>query len=266
MGVTMQADESLPVEASQDATVVTEESSTPEVLESETPEATEDKKSKGVQKRIDELTANWRNEQREKEWLRQQYEMLQQQVQTPKQPEPVKAAPQGRPSIDQFEDVNDFVEAVSDWKLRQYESTREASSAQEREQREQQALISKVNQSIDKARQKYADFDDVVTNNANVAMSTATAIALTDMAGGMDVAYHLGRNPAEAQRIANLPQSLQFVEIGKIEAALTANTRKTTTAPPPVGSQLAGSAGGGEPKDIKEWMAWRNEQLRNRQK
>lgn len=258
-------DESLPVEASEAAVVVSEESATPEVLESATPEATEDKKSKGVQKRIDELTANWRNEQREKEWMRQQLESLQKQVQ-PQQPAVATKTAEGRPSIDQFEDVNDFVEAVSDWKLRQYESTREASSAQEREQREQQALISKVNQSIDKARQKYADFDDVVTNNSGVAMSTATAIALTDMAGGMDVAYHLGRNPAEAQRIANLPQSLQFVEIGKIEAALTANTRKTTTAPPPVGSQLAGSAGGGEPKDIKEWMAWRNEQLRNRQK
>lgn len=266
MGVTMQADESLPVEASQDATVVTEESSTPEVLESATPEATEDKKSKGVQKRIDELTANWRNEQREKEWLRQQYEMLQQQVQTPNQPEPVKAAPQGRPSIDQFEDVNDYVEAVTDWKLRQAESAREAQSRQEREQREQQELISKVQNGADKARQKYQDFDDVVLNNHNVPISPFAAAALVDMENGMDVAYHLGKNPAEAMRIASLPQNRQLIEIGRIEAALASNTRKTTAAPPPVGSQLAGSAGGGEPKDIKEWMAWRNEQLRNRQK
>lgn len=258
-------EDSQPVEASSDAPVVTEETSTPEVLESAAPEATEGQKSKGVQKRIDELTANWRNEQREKEWMRQQLETLQKQVQPQQHTAPAKVA-EGRPSIDQFDDVNDFVEAVSDWKLKQHESAREAMSSQEREQREQQALISKVNQSIDKARQKYADFDDVVTNNANVAMSTATAIALTDMANGMDVAYHLGRNPAEAQRIANLPQSLQFVEIGKIEAALAANTRKTTAAPPPVGSQLSGSAGGGEPKDIKEWMVWRNAQLSNRQK
>lgn len=258
-------DDSQPVEASSDAPVVTEESSTPEVQESAAPEATEGQKSKGVQKRIDELTANWRNEQREKEWMRQQLETLQKQVQ-PQQPTAPAKASEGRPSIDQFDDVNDFVEAVSDWKLKQHESAREAMSSQEREQREQQALISKVNQSIDKARQKYADFDDVVTNNPNVAMTTATAVALTDMASGMDVAYHLGRNPAEAQRIANLPQSLQFVEIGKIEAALAANTRKTTAAPPPVGSQLSGSAGGGEPKDIKDWMVWRNAQLSNRQK
>lgn len=262
----MQNDESLPVEASADAPVVTEESSTPEVQEAAAPEATEDKKSKGVQKRIDELTANWRNEQREKEWLRQQYEMLQQQVQQPTPQQPQAKAPEGRPTIDQFDDVNDYVEAVTDWKLRQAETDREARTRQEREQREQQELLSKVQKSTDKARQKYPDFDDVVLNNREIPISPFTAAALADMEGGMDVAYHLGKNPAEAQRIASLPQNRQLIEIGKIEAALAANTRKTTAAPPPVGSQLAGSAGGGEPKDIKEWMAWRNQQIANRQK
>lgn len=259
-------DDSQPVEASQDAPEVTEESSTPEVLESAAPEATEDKKSKGVQKRIDELTANWRNEQREKEWLRQQYEMLQKQVQAPQQPTAPAKAPEGRPSIDQFEDVNDYVEAVTDWKLKQADSLREASSKQEREQRAQQEVVSKINQQIDKARQKYSDFDDVVLNNPSLPIPQHIAATLADMDGGMDVAYHLGMNPDAAQRIASLPPGRQLVELGKIEAALASNTRKTTSAPPPVGSQLAGSAGGGEPKDIKEWMAWRNAQLSNRQK
>lgn len=266
MGIAMQDDESLPVEASEAALVVPEESATPEALESATPEATEDKKSKGVQKRIDELTANWRSEQREKEWLRQQYEMLQKQVQPQqKQPEPVKAV-DGRPSIDQFEDVNDFVEAVTDWKLKQADATREATSKQEQAQREQQELVSKVNQSAEKARLKYPDFDDVVLNNRDVPISPSTAAALVGMENGMDVAYHLGRNPAEAQRIASLPQDRQLIEIGRLESALAQNTKKVTSAPAPVGSQLAGSAGGGEPKDIKEWMAWRNAQLSNRQK
>src|SRR5574343_223099 len=132
MGLAMQNDETLPVEASQDAPeVVTEESSTPEA-EAAQPETPEDKKSKGVQKRIDELTANWRNEQREKEWLRQQYEMLQKQVQ-PKEPEQAKPAPEGMPNIDNYADVNDYVREMVAWNLKQAETQREAQERQRRE-------------------------------------------------------------------------------------------------------------------------------------
>lgn len=257
-------DNSLPVEASQDAPVVTEESSTPEVQESAAPEATEDKKSKGVQKRIDELTANWRNEQREKEWLRQQYEMLQKQVQPQQQEQPKQPKAEGAPNIDDFADVNEYVRHMVAWEMSQAETAREAKEREKREKEQQQQLATKANEAIGKARQKYADFDEVVLQNTEVPISEYAAQAMAEMENGMDVAYHLGKNPAEASRIASLPPYRQLVELGKIEAAIS--VKKVTSAPPPVGSQLAGTAGGGEPKDIKEWMAWRNAQLSNRQK
>ena len=257
-------DETTPaVEPSQDAPEVPEESSTPEA-EAAQPETHEDKKSKGVQKRIDELTANWRNEQREKEWLRQQYEMLQQQVAQPKAPEQPKPVVDGRPKIEDFEDVNEYVEKVTEWKLSQVEKAKSEAARMEAEQKAQQELRSKVNQRVDTARQKYADFDDVVLANPSLTITEFAVQALADMDKGMDVAYHLGKNPAEAARIASLPQSLQLVELGRIEAALAYSTKKVTAAPAPVGSQLGGSAGGGEPDDIKAWMAWRNAQLSNR--
>lgn len=258
----MQDENTLAVEPSLDAPEVPAESSTPEA-DTAQPEAPEDKKSKGVQKRIDELTANWRNEQREKEWLRQQYEMLQQQVQTAK-PEAPRPVVEGRPKIEQFEDVNDFVEAMSEWKLSQADKARTEASRQEAEQRQQQELQARVSTMVDSARQKYADFDEVVLSNAAIPISQFAAEALVNMEKGADVAYHLGKHPQEAARIASLPEKIQLVELGRIEAALTLSVKKVPQAPAPVGSQLGGSAGGGEPEDIKAWMAWRNAQVSNR--
>ena len=260
-------DETTPaVEPSQDAPeVITEESSTPEA-ESAQPETHEDKKSKGVQKRIDELTANWRNEQREKEWLRQQYEMLQKQVQTaaPKPVEQPKAAPSDRPKIEEFEDVNDYVEAVTEWKLTQAEKAKAEAAKQEAERKQQQELQTRVSTMVESARQKYADFDEVVLSNPSLVISQFAAEALAGMEKGADVAYHLGKSPAEAARIASLPQSLQLVELGQIAATLKLSEKKVTQAPAPVSSQLGGPAGGGEPEDIRAWMEWRRNQLSNR--
>lgn len=262
----MHIEDTPAVEPSQDAPeVITEESSTPEA-ESAQPETHEDKKSKGVQKRIDELTANWRNEQREKEWLRQQYEMLQSQVHAkpeakPEQPKPVA---EGAPRIEDYEDVNEYVRSAVAWELTQTEKVKAEAAKREAEQRQQQELQAKVSIMVDSARQKYADFDDVVLSNPSLVISQFAAEALAGMANGADVAYHLGKAPAEAARIAQLPQSLQLVELGQIAATLKLSEKKVTAAPAPVSSQLGGPAGGGEPEDIKAWMEWRNAQLSNR--
>jgi hypothetical protein len=39
---------------------------------------------------------------------------------------------------------------------------------------------------------------------------------------GPDIAYHLGKNPAEAERISKLAPALQLVELGKIASKLEA--------------------------------------------
>lgn len=265
MELAMQIENTPAVEPSQDAPeVVTEESSTPEA-ESAQPETHEEKKSKGVQKRIDELTANWRNEQREKEWLRQQYEMLQSQIHKPAQPvEQPKSVPSEAPNIEEFEDVNEYVRAAVAWELTQTEKVKAEAARQEAEKRQQQEFQAKVFTMVDSARQKYADFDEVVLSNPSLVISQFSAEALAGMANGADVAYHLGKSPSEAARIAQLPQPLQLVELGQIAATLKLSEKKVTAAPAPVASQLGGPAGGGEPEDIKAWMEWRNNQLRNR--
>jgi len=260
-----------PVEASAEAAVVdTEVSATTEATESESSQATQEQKPKGVQKRIDELTANWRQAEREKEWMRQQIEKLQAQPPKPDQPQQ-QATPKhdGRPTIDQFDDVNEFVDAMTEWKLTQRDTQRSEAEKKQQAEKTQAEQQRRIDEQVTKARQKHADFDDVVMQNPDLAITSDMAMAMVEMgeAGG-DVAYHLGKNPQEAARIAQLPPARQLMELGRLEAQLALSVKKVTSAPAPVGSQITGSAGSSGLSDgmsTKEWIAARNAQL-HRQK
>ncbi len=92
---------------------------------------------------------------------------------------------------------------------------------------------------------------------------------------GPDVAYYLGANPKEADRIARMSPYLQAKEIGRIEAKLVADppAKKTTSAPAPIKPVTARTSGAPaydttDPRSIKtmsasEWIeAERQRQMR----
>jgi hypothetical protein len=62
----------------------------------------------------------------------------------------------------------------------------------------------------------------------------AESIQASDI--GPDVAYYLGVNPKEAERISKLSPILQAKEIGRLEAKIASEpmTKKTTSAPAPI--------------------------------
>jgi hypothetical protein len=84
---------------------------------------------------------------------------------------------------------------------------------------------------------------------------------------GPDVAYYLGANPKEADRISRLAPYVQAKEIGRIEAKLASEpmVKKTSSAPPPFTPVTASSKGAStydttDPRSIKsmstsEWIA-----------
>lgn len=109
------------------------------------------------------------------------------------------------------------------------------------------------------AREKFADYD-VVARNPNVSITPAMAEIIRDSDVGPDLAYHLGKNPTEAARIAALPSTRQAVELGKLEARVTAPKPLPKQPPPPV-SPVSGVAAGGtkDPNEMSmaEFKAWR---------
>jgi hypothetical protein len=164
-------------------------------------------------------------------------------------------------------DPDAYAEALAARKAEELLAKREA-------EREQMALLEAYHDREEAAREKYDDFEQVAYNpSLPITSVMAQTIQASDM--GPDLAYYLGANPKEAERISRLPQFLQAKEIGRIEARLADNppVKKTTNAPPPIKPVTAKGASAGsyettDPRSVSamstsEWIeAERRRQIR----
>jgi hypothetical protein len=138
---------------------------------------------------------------------------------------------------EQFDSTDAYVEALAAQKAEQL--------LEQREQRRQQSeLLESYHDREEKAREKYDDFAQVAYNpNLPITDVMAQSIQSSDI--GPEMAYHLGANPKEAERISRLSPILQAKEIGKLEAKLAADppVKKTSNAPTPISPITARSTG-----------------------
>lgn len=153
--------------------------------------------------------------------------------------QPAPAAPpvpREIPPADQFESVEAYAQALAE--------KRAAELVQQREAQQQQAQVLESHRDREEsAREKYDDYEDVVYNpKLQITPIMAQTIQASDM--GPDVAYYLGTNPKEAERIARMPAIAQAKEIGRIEAKIASAppVKKTTSAPTPISPVSARSA------------------------
>ena len=159
---------------------------------------------------------------------------------------------------EQFASNEDYVEALAEQRAEQ--------KLAEREQRKQQAeILETYHDKEEEVRAKYEDFEQVAYN-PNLPITTVMAQSIQASDNGPEVAYHLGANPKEAERISRLSPIMQAKEIGKIEAQLAANppVKKTSNAPAPISPVSARTTGSPaydttDPRSIKsmstsEWI------------
>jgi hypothetical protein len=138
---------------------------------------------------------------------------------------------------EQFASNEDYVEALAEQRAEQ--------KLAEREQRKQQAeILETYHDKEEEVRAKYEDFEQVAYN-PNLPITTVMAQSIQASDNGPEVAYHLGANPREAERISRLSPIMQAKEIGKIEAQLAANppVKKTSNAPAPISPVSARTTG-----------------------
>jgi len=147
-----------------------------------------------------------------------------------------QVAPSEIPTPDQFQSPNDYAEFIrleADKLVQQREAARQQSQVLESyQEREEQA------------RDKYDDFEQVAYNpNLPITNVMAETIQHSDI--GPELAYYLGTNPKDAERISRLSPYMQAKEIGKIEAKLADNPpiKKTTSAPAPISPVTARTTG-----------------------
>jgi hypothetical protein len=147
-----------------------------------------------------------------------------------------QVVPTDLPSPDQFQsptDYAEFIRAEADKLVQQREAAKQQSQVLESyQEREEQA------------RDKYDDFEQVAYNpNLPITNVMAETIQHSDI--GPELAYYLGSNPKDAERISRLTPFMQAKEIGKIEAKLADNppVKKTTSAPAPISPVTARTSG-----------------------
>jgi hypothetical protein len=138
------------------------------------------------------------------------------------------SAPAEVPSADQFSTVDAYADALATRKAEELVSQRE-------NQRQQAQVLEQYHDREEKARDKYTDFEQVAYN-PNLPITTVMAQTIQASDVGPDVAYYLGANPKEAERISRLAPFMQAKEIGRIEAKVAdaPPVRRTTNAPAPI--------------------------------
>jgi len=182
----------------------------------------------------------------------------------------VQEAPAGTaelPAPEQFESVDAYADALAVRKAEELLVKREAD-------RQKMDMLEAYQDREEEARGKYEDFEQVAYNpKLPITSVMAETIQASDI--GPDLAYYLGTNPREADRISRLTPFLQAKEIGKLEAKISSAPvlKKTTSAPPPI-APISGRGTGSpshdttDPRSIKsmstsEWIeAERQRQIR----
>ena len=196
------------------------------------------------QKRIDEVTRQKYDAQREADYWRGLAEgrgsspQPQQQVEAP----------------DMFEDPEGF----KTW-------LKKEAAAEVRAELRQEQRATSYEERANAFRAQKPDYDALV-GDPSLPVTPLMADVIRDSDKGPEVAYYLGTNRSEAARIANLPPHLQAAAMGRIEASLSTPAQTTPQPkrnPPPPPPQTVNGLSAGLPKpaedmSMAEYIAARN--------
>ncbi|MDE2098393.1 MAG: hypothetical protein KGL39_14160 [Patescibacteria group bacterium] len=215
------------------------------------PQEKKHKPSKGFQKRIDKLTKEkYQLEARIAEFERQRQEQAAQVQQRQQVQQQAQAQPQGKPTLDQFQSYDAYVEALADWKFqeRQAQAQREAAQrtqveAAQKQQQEFKERFDSYRERVNAAATKYEDWDDVTSKN--VIVPESASLAIIDSEQGPDITYFLGKHPEVVDELHEMTPTQQIARIAVIgyELAHPKAPKVTTKAPAPV-QPVGGSAQG----------------------
>lgn len=201
----------------------TQSEQTQEQTEANTEANAEDHRN-GFQKRIDRFNKKLAEREAEIEYWKkaalQQKPELAQPAQTQQNT--------GKPVLSDFDNIEDFTEAVTEYKIQQ----------RELQAKKQTTITTYKQRAIEFAKQN-PDYDDALEDTSHIPVQPEIHEVIIESEVGPQIAYHLAKNPAEIERLNALPAHRRLIELGKLEGALAAkkaptNVPKATKAAPPV--------------------------------
>ena len=184
------------------------------------------KPRRSAQQRINELTKQKREAEREVEFWRD------------------KAG--SAPKYDDYDTDAEYQSAISAHHSRQIQAESQEvriKAAEEEISRAKEAEKAEVarewHSKVAEIKARKPDFETVAYN---APISDEVSQIVAQMEKGADVAYHLGKNPDLARQISRLSPVQAAMQLGRIEAAVSRESPKVSNAPPPV-KPLSGGTG-----------------------
>jgi len=243
-----------------------------EGIAAEPPEGAEEepKKRNKFQERIRELA-----QQRDQE--RQAREQLQNQIarQAAYQQQSQEGATwqSMEPDPTEFETAAQYKQAFGQWfnagqqmQARAQQQAHHQAQAQQQAVAQQQAMTQKISSVVQSGLKKYPDFIEVISDPTAPQLGRASPAALTavlESDAAAEITYFLGKNPEQIVALGQMSPVQAVKAIARIEQQFNPGGTPRPRQPHPP-SRVGGSgsaAAGKEPKDINEWMEWRNKQV-----
>lgn len=183
-------------------------------------DAAADPARKPVQPRIDELTRERHEAQRERDYWRTRAEAAE---------VPAPAEAPAKPKAVDFDDYGAFVEALADWKADQKIDAKLAErDTRTAAQKQGEERVSNWQTRVEKVRAAIPTYDEVMSTST-VPVSKIVEAELLDDERGPEIAMHLTLHPEIADKLNRMDQRTAAREIGRLSGSLPAMT--PTTAP-----------------------------------
>ena len=226
--------------------------------------------SEKAQKRIDALTREKYDREREAQYWREQ--ALQHQA----KPEPVKVEPQKLPTLEEFGyDEAKYQSALIQYATQKAEETVNRRLSEVEQQRTEQSRIESFVTRQKEFAKVTPDFEDRVLRDPSLPITEAMRDVIVDSPSGPELAYYLATNREAAEQIARLPAHLAALEMGRIEGRLSAQKEakarplavsKAPPPPPKVDDTAVEVEKDPEDMSVDQWVKWREKQLRKPRK
>lgn len=225
-----------------------------------------ERKLRGVEKRIHELTSDKYAERKARERAEAELDAIRQYQRQPQQPQ---RDPNAGPTREQFTDYESYVEARAEWKAgtasrNQFEQFARSLVEQQQQQALQERarkVESKLTTDIAEYSKANPDYIKTVAALDDIPATPAMSQAILEADSPARIFHALAQNPKEAARIAALDPVSQVRAIGRLEEKLASSTPQLSKAPAPgtpVGSRSGPSSA--PPEDMESFMRWRAKQ------
>lgn len=220
---------------------------------------TQAKPKRGFEKRISKVVSERDRARQELDYWRDQ--ALKQQNTQPTAPQDQIGQYAGKPLRNQYDNDDNYLEALSDWKIEQRLSQREL-------QQQQAKLVENYNSRAQEFAKERPDYFEIIDDAADLIIAPETAYIIQKSDIGPKIALHLAENPDVADKLNRFDATTRLYELGKLEMQLSGITKKAapakrvSNAPAPL-NPVKGSAPAA-PKDLydsqlttAEWIALR---------